>query len=202
MPAIWYPITYYTYNLPQYYACVVALILFLAFFICTFRIFIYEVLNARNICEPTYYYGQACNNLISDTVQSDKSFSQAKQAFYTQADLYAAANTTGSGQVSSADIDITENIEDNNSFTQETIKQITDITNLIKGLTQKYLGNMKKMVDTSSGALQEIPRYLTELQNAIQTTTSNSMLSKYTAPLEKLYQSLSDMNDDTGNSGN
>ena len=58
------------------------------------------------------------------------------------------------------------------------------------------------MVDTSSGALQEIPRYLTELQNAIQTTTSNSMLSKYTAPLEKLYQSLSDMNDDTGNSGN
>jgi hypothetical protein len=140
--------------------------------------------------------------LISDTVQSDKSFSQVKQAFYTQADLYAAANTTGSGQVSSADIDITENIEDNNSFTQETIKQITDITNLIKGLTQKYLGNMKKMVDTSSGALQEIPRYLTELQNAIQTTTSNSMLSKYTAPLEKLYQSLSDMNDDTGNSGN
>jgi methyl-accepting chemotaxis protein len=140
--------------------------------------------------------------LISDTVQSDKSFSQVKQAFYTQADLYAAANTTGSGQVASADIDITENIEDNNSFTQETIKQITDITNLIKGLTQKYLGNMKKMVDTSSGALQEIPRYLTELQNAIQTTTSNSLLSKYTAPLEKLYQSLSDMNDDTGNSGN
>jgi len=206
MPAIWYPLSYNTYNLPQFYACVVALILFFTFFICLFRVFRYEALNARNICEPIYYYGEACNHLISEKIQSDKSFSQAKQSFYTQVDLYAAANVSGSGQVGTADTLIAENIEDNNSFTQETVNQIKDITNLIKGLTQKYLGNMKTLLkntsETSSGALREIPRYLTDLQNSIQKTTSNSTLSKYTAPLQKLYQSLSDMNDEAGNSGN
>lgn len=191
------PIGYFTYNSPSYYACIISLILFFAFFVILFQVFNYELLNARNICYPTYYYGRACANKISDTLQTDENFLKAKHEYYKKAKLYNKSLSKDAEDISVANDEIATNMTSNTNFTETSIQQIQDVTLLIKELTSKYLGNVRQFLQTASNEtdtnIQDLSIYLEKLQSQINQTILQPAFAKYTDPLQKLYKSLSNI---------
>ena len=61
------PIDYFTYNRPDYYATVITLLMFGIFYIIMYLVFKYESYNRQGICDPMFYYGEACRNEQSRT---------------------------------------------------------------------------------------------------------------------------------------
>ena len=185
------PINYFSYNKPNYYACIISLVLCLLFLIILFRVFNYELLNAKNLCYPTYYYGRSCSNTITDTLQKDPAFLASKEAYYEKVKTYKRSLTKDGAKIDVANVKIDDNMTSNTNFAEMSIQQIQDITSFIQGLTSKYLGNLRQMLQNSSNESQALSIYLTQLQTQINQSIVQPTFAKYTDPLQKLYQSLS-----------
>ena len=185
------PINYFSYNNPSYYACSISLTLFFIFFVILFRVFNYELLNAKNVCYPTYYYGQACSNNISDTLQLDTDFVSSKEEYYNKVKQYKQSLTRDGAKINIANNEIETNMKSNDNFAETSIQQIQDATSFIQELSSKYLGNLQQFLKNTSNESQELSTYLTNLQSQINQTIVQPTFAKYTDPLQKLYQSLS-----------
>ena len=192
---IYRPIGYFSFNKPDYYACIISLILFFAFFVIVFQVFNYELLNTKNVCYPTYYYGRACNNMIVDTLQSDPIFLSAKQEYYNNAKSYKNDINKDNAKIAVANQQIDANLESNKQFAETSIQQIQDVTSFIQELTSKYLGNIHQFLQSvsndSDANVEELSVYLSKLQSQINQSIVQPTFAKYTEPLQKLYQSLS-----------
>ena len=188
------PINYFSYNNPSYYACAISLILFFIFFVILFRVFNYELLNAKNVCYPTYYYGQSCSNTITNTLQLDSEFVSAKEEYYRKAKQYKRSLMKDGAKIGIANEQIETNMTSNANFAETSIQQIQDATSLIQELSSKYLGNLQQFLKNTSNEsdtnIQELSTYLTNLQSQINQTILQPTFAKYTDPLQKLYQSL------------
>ena len=198
------PLTYYTYNSETYYASIGASILYFVFYIILFLVFKYELYNKRGFCTPMFYYGQACRNEIANTILSDPGFVQAKQTYYTTVknttDAINGTMVNDQYEINNADALVNDNLNDNANFTNATIGQIQEATNVLKMIASKYLGNMQTFVASTKNQstemwqqLQSIPPLLGQIQNQINTSIVVPALMPYTDPLRKLYNSLSEV---------
>ncbi len=201
MAPIYYPIHYLSYNRQSYYACIGSSILFLAFYIILVNILRYELNNKREICEPDFYYSSACNNQMANTILASTGFSPAQNAFYNavQNKLTVSQNEQKQ-EIDEADDEVQGTLDANTHFTQNTIEQIQEVTEVIQLITTKYLGNLQQFLNnaksTSSSTwnqVQEIPGLLQNLQKQINQVVVTPALARYVDPLQKLYQSLSDL---------
>lgn len=201
MPPIYYPIQYLTYNRQSYYACIGSSILFLAFYIILVNILRYELNNKRGICEPDFYYSSACNDQMANTILADTNFYPSQNTFYNA--VHRQFNVSQNAQeqeIDGAGDAVQGTLDANANFTQNSIEEIQEVTDVIQLMTTKYLGNLQQFLNnaksTSSSTwnqVQEIPGLLQNLQNQINQAIVTPALARYVDPLQKLYQSLTDL---------
>ena len=194
------PLHYFSYNTPDISAFVTVSVLFFSFYVILVLMFQYEYYNAINYCDPKFYYGRACRNEIADRILSDPGLVSAKQNFYNTMQKVDAARSTDKSEIENANADVQMTLDTNAEFRQETVDQINEVTDVVNAATANYLGNLQGLVQSTQNTasstwtqLQSIPPLLKDLQSQIQQSIVTPALAPYTGPLQKLYQSLSQL---------
>lgn len=194
------PLTYYTYNIQNYYASIAASILFFIFYSILFVALKYEVYNKQDYCDPMFYYGKACRNDIANKIQQNEDLLKVKKKFYSNVKTLtdaSGATTQDKANIELAGQTVNANLSENKEFTKNTIEQIQEITNVLNMASSKYLGNLQSLLSStqnqSNSALQQIQGLLNNVQDQIKQTVIDPALARYTDPLQKLYKSLSDI---------
>lgn len=208
------PIHYFTYNRPEYFGAVLIIIMFSIFYVMLYFAFKFELYNRQEYCDPMFYYGRPCNNEYSKMLLFNDKFLKFKQEYY---DLVAKYNektnsyegvrentTENKKNVEDAEENIEDNLESNRNFGKTTMEEIQKITSISNLITTKYLGNIQSVLSNVQNApkyvldnLQSLSTELGKLRNDIQKTVVNPAFKKYTAPLEKLYRSLTILDETT-----
>lgn len=208
------PINYFTYNRPEYFGATLILLLFSIFYVMLYLAFKYEHYNRQEYCDPMFYYGKPCNNEYSKILLFNENFLAFKKKYYDLVSKYdeQTNKTTGIRENTEQNKDnieedekaIKDNLESNEEFGKNTIDEIQKITSISNLITTKYLGNIQEVLSD----VQNVPKYVLDnlqilslelgnLKNDIQKTIVNPTFKKYTAPLEKLYKSLTIIDETT-----
>lgn len=202
------PIHYFTYNRPDFFGAVLILTMFSIFYIMLYLAFKFELYNRQEYCDPMFYYGRPCNNEYSKMLLFNDKFLKFKQEYYDLVSKYNEKTNRYEGvrentsenkkNIQEAEENIEDNLESNRHFGKSTMDEIQKITSIVNLITTKYLGNIQSVLSN----VQNAPKYVLDnikilsnelghLQNDIQKTIVTPAFKKYTAPLEKLYRSLS-----------
>lgn len=197
-------ISYATYNNRNYYLSIIILILYIAFISKLFIAVKFEVLNRRNECDINFYYGKPCRNYITNNILMDNRLKSAKQQFFNNADQNVTPiMETDATFASIEERKIADNLKKNNKMLNtnkskvqgqfQTMSQALNYTfstilENFSGLLNTFninnadilngLGNLKQQLGSTPGAINPI-------LNFMKPTIASS-----TAPLQKLYQSL------------
>jgi|MDTB01.3.fsa_nt_gb hypothetical protein len=208
------PIDYFTYNRPYYVATVLIVTMFSIIYIMLYLIFKYEYLNRLEICDPMFYYSRPCNNEYSKLLLFNDQFLTFKKNFYdiiskfnpkTKETEGVRANTAKNKEIiENADEKISDNIQSNEDFSKSTIEEINNMTTVAKLITSKYLGNLQELFGNVQNApqyllnnLQQLSIDLGQLKSHVQETIVDPVFAKYTAPLQKLYKYLTQIDQTT-----
>lgn len=208
------PIDYFTYNRPEYFGAALILIMFSIFYIILYLAFKFEFYNRQEYCDPMFYYGRPCNNEYSNILLFNDNFLEFKKKYYDLVSKYDEKTHSYKGvrenteenkeKVKEGEEIIEDNLESNDQFGKTTIDEIKKITSISNLITTKYLGNIQEILSD----VQNSPQYvldniqllsleLGKLKNDIKKTIVTPAFKKYTAPLEKLYRSLTIIDETT-----
>lgn len=98
-------------------------------------------------------------------------------------------------------------MESNNEFIRQNENEINGMSSLLQLISLKYLGNVKNIIQSATNLpttvqeqLQSIPTELENLKNLVKTSLIDPTYAKYSAPLQKLYKSLTDIPDNSSSS--
>jgi len=208
------PIDTFTYNRPDHFAATLLLTLFGIFITMLCLVFKYESYNHLEICDPMFYYGKPCRNVASNKILKNPKFLTVKKQYYDLVSKYNATTGEYEGvrertvkdkqQLDDAEHNIQDNLDNNAQFGEDSINEIKKITTLSNLITSKYLGNLKELMVNIHKAPQSVimslrglPEHLDQLKTQIQDSISDPLLSQYTSPLQKLYRSLTDIDEQT-----
>jgi len=205
------PIDYFTYNRSDYYGAVIILVLFGLFYVIMYLVFKYESYNRQGICDPMFYYGEACRNTQSRQMLLNPKFLTMKQAYYNRVAEYnkktgkyegvRQRTAEGKEMVNEADNNIQDNLDSNTQFGKENIDELTKLSSITQLIASKYLGNIGSLLKDAPqevlDTIQGLPEQIGELKNQIQGSIINPAFASYTAPLQKLYRSLTDIDKKT-----
>ena len=204
-------LNYFSYHTPTYVASLGCVILFSIFLAMMYLGLKYEILNKQNKCNPQFYYGKPCNNLISEKLLLNPEFSEAKKTFYDSLSSYHPKSQISTGAVETiekSDYLINEvsgpfietSMEENQDFLDTNTNEINTATSLLQLLSLKYLGNLQDLFENVKSIPENIQQQLNKIPNELQNLrilVKNSLVdptyTKYSAPLNKLYQSLSEI---------
>jgi hypothetical protein len=160
-----------------------------------------------------FYYGQSCRNLVSTQLLSNPDIIKSKANFYKKLNDYNPATNqyTGSEQILNHSRELIENVthpaietvaENNKEFIRQNENEINSMTSLLQLISLKYLGNVKAIIQyatdipaTVQSQLQNIPGDIDNLKIIVKKALIDPAYMKYSEPLRKLYQSLSDIPD-------
>lgn len=208
------PIDYFSFNRPEYFASVLVLLMFIIFTIILFWVFKYEYYKRIEYCDPMYYYGEPCRNDNSNLIIMDPKFIEMKKTYYDIVSKFNDKIKEREGvrestqknkmKVAEADKNIEENLARNKNFTENSIKEIEKITTISNLIASKYLGNLEDILRNIHNApdyvlesIKGLPEHLAQLRIQIQDSIVNPVFKPYTAPLQKLYRSLTELDKKT-----
>lgn len=205
------PLSYFSYHLPYYVASWLVVILFATFISMMYLAMKYEVYNKQHVCDPMYYYGKPCYNYISERLLTNSQFSNARNTFYNNLDTYEpeTASFKGAKQTvidaeriieKSSKPAIERAMEQDNEFIEENTSQINNMTSILQLLSLKYLGNLQDTIEENKDLphgvqdqLSNIPNELENLRILVKESLVDPVYTRYSAPLNKLYRSLSEI---------
>lgn len=205
------PLSYFSYHLPYYVASWLVVILFATFISMMYLAMKYEVYNKQHVCDPMYYYGKPCYNYISERLLTNSEFSNARNTFYNNLDTYEpeTASFKGAKQTvidaeriieKSSKPAIERAMEQDNEFIEENTSQINNMTSILQLLSLKYLGNLQDTIEETKDLppgvqdqLSNIPNELENLRILVKESLVDPVYTRYSAPLNKLYRSLSEI---------
>jgi len=158
----------------------------------------YEWLNVQDICNPTYYYGKACKNMISKQILMDPQFIDTKRKFYRAKDTIDYEFIPKDDKlVKEAEKNIDQNVKMTDNVIESGITNIQSFSENVNTVFQKYLGNMKSIVKDTSVLSQDtmqsfsqITENLKSLMEKLHESIIDPTFAKYSDPLKKLYASL------------
>jgi hypothetical protein len=208
------PIDYYTYNRPEFVGAILLGLLFFSIFGTLLHILSYEYYDAQDKCTPNYYYSKGCQNQNSRALLFNPNFMNFKKVYYEIIGKYnplireyegvKKSTYNNQNRIEESEKMIDENIKSNEDFMEKSINEIKNLTEIANTITSEYLANIHNFVENIRNApkevvdsLNDLPNHLEELKGQINSTISNPTLSHYTAPLKKLYRSLTEVNDKT-----
>jgi len=169
----------------------------------------YETYNRQNKCDPQFYYGQACRNMMSDKLLLNPKFVDAKTKFYKDLNDYDVVTQKNKGATESKELihdlsgpAIEKAMDENKDFIRKNEEEINGMSSILQLISLKYLGNVKNIIthasdipQTVQSQLETIPQELDNLKILVKATLVDPMYAKYSAPLQKLYQSLREIPD-------
>jgi len=195
------PLYYKTYN-ARYVSLAIILIAIFVFGIrILYLVLQYELFNRQEYCDPRFYYGRACNNLISRSVLMDSTFLKKKKEYYVSSIEVDDEINKDSDKI----IANRSKIEDANGlsspeFIEESAEKVKFITDQLNAIKLSYLGNPDKKVRQSISELnssflseiKDLPVRLQEIQgmftNGIILPSSVHLIDA----LQKLHKSVND----------
>lgn len=204
-----------SYHKPTYIASIICIIMFVVFIIMMYLALSYETYNRQNKCEPQFYYGQACRNMMSDKLLLNPKFVDAKTKFYKDMNTYDSITQINKGAKETIkeskelinDLSgpaIEKVMEENKDFIRQNEDDINGMTSILQLISLKYLGNVKNVITNATdlpqtvlSQLETIPQELDNLKILVKATLIDPTYVKYSAPLQKLYQSLREIPDKT-----
>jgi len=197
-------IGYNTYNTRNLVLSIVILILYILFITKLFVAVKFEVLNKRDECDINFYYGKPCRNYITNNVLTDSRLLPSKKNFFQNANANITPILDTNNTFSAAE----ENQINNNIKKHEKLLNVNKQTiqsqfqNLSQALTytvSTILENFNSILNTFNinnndvlGGLQKLKEKVNSSPNAIMPIMNivNPTIASTTAPLKKLYQSL------------
>lgn len=205
------PLSYFSYHLPYYVASWLVVILFATFISMMYLAMKYEIYNKQHVCDPMYYYGKPCYNYISERLLTNSAFSDARNTFYNNLDTYepetaqfkgAKQTTINAKQIieKSSKPAIERAMEKDKEFIEENTSQINNMTSILQVLSLKYLGNLQETIEETKDLpdgvqdqLTNIPNEIEDLRILVKESLVDPVYTRYSAPLNKLYRSLSEI---------
>ena len=205
------PLFYESYNKSIYIAAILCILLFITFLIMSYLALKYETYNNQNKCDPMFYYGQSCRNLISNQILLNPDIVDSKSNFYKKLNNYnpTTQQFTGAEQTIHDSRQMLENVsmpalenamENNKEFIRINENEINSMSSLLQNISLKYLGNVQNIIHHASNLptsvqsqLQNIPTEIENLKKMVKKSLIDPAYAKYSAPLNKLYQSLTDV---------
>jgi hypothetical protein len=197
------PINYYTYNSHVYFLAISITIVYVIFFSTLYLAFSYETSNKADICNPTFYYGDACKRQIARTALTNQYFLPVKQKYYNNVETSINPRIqTDQSKTDAADISMNAYLTANEEFNETTIQEIQDITDVLNLISTKYLGSIKKFLASSTNklsapvqqALNDIPGMILSIQDKLNKSIIEPAASPFISPLQKLYKALTNIN--------
>lgn len=202
------PVNYLSYHKITYitaWGCVLIFAIFLSMMYLALQ---YETLNKQNKCNPMYYYGSACRNMISDKLLLNPSFSNAQRKFYQDLETYHPSTQQSTGakptikeseklinRIGKNAIETT--LDENKEFVEKNADELNSMTSLLQLLSLKYLGNVQTTLEESKHLpksvqtqIAQFPEELNNLRILVKNSLVDPVYAKYSAPLRKLYESL------------
>lgn len=195
------PLYYKTYN-ARYVSLAIILIAIFVFGICVLYLILqYELFNRQAICDPKFYYGNACNNLINQSILMDPTFLKKKKEYYESSIEINKDINKDSVEIKSD----TSKINNSNKlsspeFIEESTKKVDSITDQLNSIKASYLGNTNNKLKESISQLnnsflseiKDLPVRLQEIQgmftNGVILPSSTHLIDA----LQKLYKSAND----------
>jgi len=197
------PIDYYTYNSHSYFLSVSITIVYIIFFSTLYLAFSYETSNKADVCNPTFYYGDACKRQIARTALNNQYFLPIKQEYYNnvEASINPRIIADQSNNIA-ADASMNAYLDANAQFNEKTIQEIQDITDVLNLISTKYLGSIQKFLASSTEklstpvqqALNDIPGMILSIQDKLNKSIIEPAASPFISPLQKLYKALTNIN--------
>lgn len=191
------PLHYFSYNAPYVSSLVTTCILFFSFYVILYLMFEYEHNNAKNICDPKFYYGRPCRNQIANRILSDPALVSVKHNFYDTMQQVNSSRSNDRNEIENAAAQVQTTLMANTNFAQDTIQQIEEVTDIANAATARYLGNVDQTIQSTQNTspstwaqLQTMPALIQNLQSQIQQSVITPAMAPYVGPLKKLYQSL------------
>lgn len=208
------PIDYFSYNRPEYFAAIIVMLMFTLFIIILYLVFKYEYYKRLDYCDSMFYYGKPCVNKYSKSIIMDPKFVEMKRTYYDIVSQYndktgkyeGVRESTGKNKksIDKAEENIEDNLKRNEEFNKNSIEEIQKISTISKLIASKYLGNMEDILRNIHSApdyvlesIKGLPEQLGLLRIQIQDTLVNPLFKQYTAPLQKLYRSLTELDKKT-----
>lgn len=197
-------ISYATYNTRSYYLSIIILILYITFISKLFVAVKYEVLNKRDECDINFYYGKPCRNYITNNILMNDRVQSAKQKFFENTDQKIVPVLDTEGAFLSVD---ERNIADHkkkqknilNSKKETVQTQFQTVSHALNYTVSSILENFNSLLNVFTINNNDILKGLGNLQQQIGTSPGainqalnfiKPTITSSTAPLQKLYQSL------------
>lgn len=195
------PLYYKTYNARYVSLAIILIAIFVLGISVLYVILQYELFNRQAYCNPRFYYGNACNNLISRSVLMDPTFLKKKKEYYENSiKIDEDVNKDG------AKIDLnTSDAENANgisspAFIEESAKKVEKITNQLNSIKSSYLGNPNNKLKQSISQLnnsflseiKDLPVRLQEIQGMFTDGVILPSSTHLIDALQKLYKSVND----------
>ena len=188
--------------------------MFILFTIILFLVFKYEYFTRIDKCDPMFYYGKPCVNQNSNLILKDPKFIELKKMYYDAVSYYnhktneyegvRRSTQEGKDKLEKAESSIDDNLKNNDEFIKNSVSEIDKITSITNLIASKYLGNLEDILRNINNApdyvvesIKGLPEHLAQLRIQIQDTIVNPLLKPYTAPLQKLYKSLTELDKKT-----
>lgn len=195
------PLYYKTYNARYVSLSMILITIFVLGIRVLYVILQYELFNRQSHCDPRFYYGNACNNLISKSVLMDPNFLKKKKEYYIGSNKINMDVNDDSDEIESD----TSKIESANglsspAFIEESAKKVEEITEQLNAIKVSYLGNPNNKLRQSISQLnksflseiKDLPVRLQEIQgmftNGIILPSSTHLIDA----LQKLNKSVND----------
>lgn len=198
-------IDYFTYNKISVVASIIIIILFILFVSIMTMALKYELYNKMNFCDPAFYYSKACNNTIAKTIIDDEKYKANITKFSNNINNNVNQIIADSqNAIDKNESTIVSKEEENLEFATESINQIQEITDNLRSISSKHLGNFNYLKDLTieqsnnlSQIIQNIPSILKIIQEQVNIAVITPALTKMLCPLQKLYKSIQGVQSDS-----
>jgi hypothetical protein len=195
------PLYYKTYNSRYVSLAIILIAIFISGIGVLYTILQYELFNRQLYCDPRYYYGKACNNLIAETVLADPTFLKKKKAFYENSVKIEKEINKDDSEIES-DTSKVNNANELSSpeFIEASAKKVDSITDQLNTIKTSYLGNpdnslrqsISQLNNSFLSELKDLPVQLQRIQdmftNGIILPSSTHLINA----LQKLHKSVND----------
>jgi hypothetical protein len=196
------PLSYYSYNKRILLVSVIIILCFITFISIATMAMRYELFNKQDFCDPTFYYGRACRNVIAKNMIEDPNFVKYKQKYYSNIDKSINPRISlDTSDIDNANVEVNANeVLTSDAFIDNSTKKIVNITDVLTQIKTQSLGSLgekaaqpiKDLNNIISDKLKDLPNMLKQIQSQLNDGfIKPSTLHLYDA-LEKLYKSTLD----------
>jgi hypothetical protein len=162
----------------------------------------YELFNKQDFCDPTFYYGRACRNVIARNMIGDPDFIRYRKNYFNTIDnLIHPLIELNESEIDISDEMINANqILTSDEFIDKSTEKVSKITDILTQIKTQSLGSfgqsLVQPIKDANKAISDQLKKLPEILDDMKTQLNNGFIKPSTihlySALDKLYKSTLD----------